>query len=210
MIGRGRVQAPVDRVELTLGVEVLRPEAAPAFQAAAASVAAVLGVLADGGVDSRHVRTADLQLGPRMSYQDNREVLVGYVSGQRLMVTLEGLGTLPRLLTDLATTGVEGVRFEGISFGIGDLGGHGAHARELAVADAATKAAEYARLVGRELGPVVAVIEIPRGGGGPSPQAERMMSAAVDMPVAGGESMIDVSVEVHYEFAPDQPGRSAE
>ena len=198
--GVGSVRAPVDRVELTLTVEVLRPTAAPAFKAAAASVASVLGVLADGGVDSRHVRTADLRLGPRTSYQDNREVLLGYTCSQRLLAGLDGLSTLPRLLGDLATTGVEGVRFEGISFSTADASSFFAAARELAMTDARTKATDYARLAGRELGAVTAISEVPGGGGGPRFERVKTMSAAADMPVAAGESDVEVSIEVRYEL----------
>lgn len=197
--GSGVVRAPVDRVELALAVEVLRPDAGAAFTAAAASVAAVLGVLADDGVDSRHVRTADLQLGPRTSYQDNREVLLGYSCGQRLLATLEGLSTLPRLLSDLATTGVEGVRFEGISFGTADSSAAAGQARELAMTDARTKAADLARLAGRELGAITSIAESTGGGGGPRPMY-KMQAMAASMPVAGGESEISVSIEVHFEL----------
>ena len=192
----------MDRVDLTLGVEVIRPDAAAAFQAAAVSATAVLRVLADGGVDSRHVRTADLRLGPRTEYQNNREVLLGYSCGQRLIAGLEGLGALPRLLTDLATTGVEGVRFEGISFGSTDTAQYFARARELAMQDAHTRAADYARLAGRALGPVVAISEVPRGlgGGGPAPAFTRSMAMAPEMPVAAGESDTEVDIQVCFEL----------
>jgi uncharacterized protein YggE len=197
VIGRGAVQAPVDRVELSVGVEIDRPEPGAAFQVAAASVSAVLGVLADAGVDSRHVRTTDLRLGPRTNYQDGREVVLGYVSGQRLTAVTEGLAGVPRLLGDLAMTGIEGVRFDGISFSTGDTAGYLAQARELAMADARRKAGDYARLAGRELGPVVSISEAPRGGGA-IPLGARMKAMAADMAVAPGESTTEVSVEVVF------------
>ncbi len=200
VIGVASVRTPVDRVELSLGIEVMRPEAAPAFKAAAASVAAVLGVLSDGGVDSRHVRTAGLRLGPRTAYQDNREVLIGYVSGQRLIATLDGLSTLPRLLTDLATTGVEGVRFEGIAFSTADPSVFAGQARELAMADARGKAGDYARLAERAVGAVLAISEIPQGGGGPTPIMKQFSAMSAEMPVAAGESELLVSIQVQYEL----------
>ncbi|MEP6981766.1 MAG: SIMPL domain-containing protein [Nakamurella sp.] len=195
--GQGSVRTPVDRVELSVGVEIDRPEPGVAFQAAAASVSAVLSVLADAGVDSRHVRTTDLRLGPRTHYQDGREVVLGYVSGQHLIAVTEGLAGVPRLLGDLAMTGIEGVRFDGISFRTGDTTPYLSQARELAMADAHRKAADYARLALRELGPVLSVSESP-GGGGPLPVGKRAMAMSAEMAVAPGESATDVSVEVVF------------
>jgi uncharacterized protein YggE len=200
VIGQGSVRTPVDRVELSIGVEVDRPEPGAAFQAAAASVAAVLGVLADAGVDSRHVRTADLRLGPRTNYERNREVVLGYTSGQRLIATLQGLDGVPRLLGDLATTGIEGVRFDGISFSTTDPTEYLVQARELAMADARRKAEEYAQLAGRRLGQVLSVSEALYGGSPVRiPEASYRMSAG-SMPVSGGEATSDVGVQVVFAF----------
>ena len=200
VIGQGRVATPVDRVELSIGVEVDRAEPGPAFRAAATSVAAVLGVLADGGVDSRHVRTADLRLGPRTHWVDNREVVVSYTSGQRLTAILEGLDGVPRLLGDLATTGIEGVRFDGISFSTADPAEYLVQARRQAMDDARRKAGEYAELAGRRLGPVLSVSETTvagGGGGGPRPMA-KVVDLAFSMPVAEGETSAGVAVEVVF------------
>lgn len=198
VLGQGSVRTPVDRVELMIGVEIDRAEPGPAFQAAAGSVAAVLGVLADAGVDSRHVRTADLRLGPRTDYQGNRELVRGYFSGQRLIATLEGLSGVPRLLGDLAATGIEGVRFDGISFSATDPSEYLAQAREHAMADARRKATDYARLAGRELGPVLSVSETFRGGGGAVALGFGAKAASSSMAVAPGEASSDVTVEVVF------------
>ncbi|WP_111767108.1 SIMPL domain-containing protein [Nakamurella deserti] len=198
VIGHGSVRTPVDRVELSIGVEVNRPEPGPAFQAAAASVATVLGVLADAGVDSRHVRTADLRLGPRMSYQDNREVVLGYTSGQRLIATLQGLDGVSRLLGDLATTGIEGVRFDGISFSTSDPTDHLRQAREQAMADARGKAEQYAQLADRRLGQVLSVSESLHGGGPTHIPEAAYLSKAASMPVGAGDTTSVVSVQVVY------------
>lgn len=197
VLGEGSVRTPVDRVQLSIGLEVDRAEPGAAFEAAAAGVTVVLGVLADAGVDSRHVRTADLRLGPRTAYQDGREVVLSYVAGQRLIAVLEGLSGVPRLLGDLATTGIEGVRFEGITFSTADPTAYLARARELAMADARRKASDYARLAGRDLGQVLSVDETP-GPQWSQPAATRLVSAAAEMDVAAGESASSVSVQVVF------------
>ncbi len=199
VVGQGRVRTPVDRVELMIGVEIDRAEPGAAFHAAAASVASVLGVLGDAGVDSRHVRTADLRLGPRTNWVDNREVVVAYTSGQRLIATLEGLEGVPRLLGDLATTGIEGVRFDGIAFSTGDPAEYFVQARRYAMDDARRKAGEYAELAGRRLGPALSVRAMAGGGGGVLvPESAMAYRTHAKMPVAAGESSVDVSVEVVF------------
>ena len=198
VLGQGSVRTPVDRVELNVGVEVDRAEPGRAFEVAAVSVSAVLAVLADAGVDSRHVRTADLRLWPRTNYQDNREIVVSYTSGQRLFATLEGLAGVPRLLADLATTGIEGVRLDGISFSTADPSEYLAQARELAMADARRKAVDYARMAERELGQVLSVREA--NVGGPHEVVDLAFSprSAKSMPIAAGEAMSTVGVEVVF------------
>lgn len=196
--GQGIVLAPVDRVELSIGVEVDRDEPGAAFEVAAGCVTAVLAVLADAGVDSRHVRTADLRLSPRISYLDNREVIVSYVSGQRLFATLEGLAGVPRLLADLATTGIEGVRFDGISFSTADPSEYLAQARAHAMADARRKAVDYARMAERELGRVLSVSEVNGGGQHEVVPVSFSTRAAKSMPIAAGEATVSVAVEVVF------------
>lgn len=199
--GIGHAPAPADRVELMLAVVVSRAEPGPAFEAASRSVTSVLAVLADGGVDSRHVRTADLSLGPRTTFEDGRETVVGYAAGQRLVVVLEGLGMLPRLLGNLATTGIEGVRFDGISFFAADPSGAAAAAREEAMAQARRKATHFAQLAARQLGAVLAITESVRGGS-PIPLGRNTKALAFEtMAVAPGESEVTVTIEVRFALA---------
>jgi uncharacterized protein YggE len=62
VIGSGTAAAAVDRVTISLAVEVARAEPGDAFAGAAATAAQLLTILADGGVDARSVRTSDLTL----------------------------------------------------------------------------------------------------------------------------------------------------
>src|SRR6185312_9654339 len=65
VFGSATVSTPVDRVAITLAVEIVRPDAGEAYRLAADTVTRLLAVLADDGVDARAVRTLDLSLGPR-------------------------------------------------------------------------------------------------------------------------------------------------
>jgi len=201
VIGTGAVRTPTDRVEVSIGIETQRDTASAAFQATAASVEDVLAALRDGGVEDRRVRTVDLRLGPRTTYRDNTEILVGYTCGQRLVADVREIGTLPSLLGAVAGSDVEGVRLEGISFAAGDPAAALAEARAAAVEAARLKAVHFAELAGVALGTVTSLSEATASAGPqPLPKLQRMVAAAAPMPVSPGEAEVTVSVEVHFEI----------
>jgi uncharacterized protein YggE len=198
VIGSGSAAAAVDRVTISLAVEVARAEPGAAFAGAAATAGQLLTILADGGVDARSVRTSDLTLGPRTEYVNGRQQLLGYQAGQRLTVLREGLHGIERLLTDVAALGGEGVRIDGVSLTPAHPTEALALARQGAFEDAKAKAAQYAELAGRTLGDVQWIDERPSNGG-PRPMMARAMAAEA-MPVATGDAQVGVDVTVHWAF----------
>ena len=123
VIGSGTASAAVDRVTISLAVEAVRAEPGDAFGNASDTATRLLSILADGGVDSRSVRTSDITLGPRIEYNNGRQQVLGYQAGQRLTVNREGLHGIERLLTDVASLGGDGVRIDGVSLTPGPSGG---------------------------------------------------------------------------------------
>jgi uncharacterized protein YggE len=200
VVGSAAVAAPVDRVTITIGVEVVRPDAGEAFRLAGETVTRLLAVLADDGVDARAVRTLDLSLGPRTEWADNREVLIGYQTQQRLLVKLDGLAGMERLLTDVATRTGPGVRIENVALTAEHAGAAEAEARQRAWADARVKAEQYAGLAGRTLGAVVLVREGTRDGFKPY-RAVALAAAEKAMPIAGGDTEVNATVTVRWRFA---------
>lgn len=197
--GSGSAAAAVDRVTIFLGVEVVRAEPGDAFALASATATRLLAILADDGVDSRSVRTSDLTLGPRVEYSDGRQQTLGYQAGQRLTVSLDGLGGIERLLGDIASLGGEGVRIDSVSLTAGHPEEALTQARQAAFLDAKVKAGQFADLAGRVLGRVQ-YIEERTSDGGPRPMMARM-AMAESMPVATGDAEIGASVTVQWEFA---------
>ena len=203
MTGSGEAATPVDQVTVSLGVEVLRPDAGEAFRAASATVGNLLTVLSDGGVDSRSVRTHDLTLGPRTDYKDGRQEVIGYSAGQRIVVVLQSLQGIERLLTDVATRAGEGVRIDGVMLSARDAGPAAELAREQAFADARAKADQFAALAGRTLGRVVGIQEDTQHGAPRMRGAALALSASASpMPVATGDTSVSVSVTVTWAFDP--------
>ncbi len=200
-MGHGAASAAVDRVTISLAVEVVRAEPGDAWTVASGTATRLLAVLADDGVDARSVRTSDLTLGPRLEFNGNRQQVVGYQAGQRLTVTRDGLQGIERLLTDVATLGGEGVRIDGVSLTPGHPQDALARARDAAFADATAKAEQLAGLAGRRLGPVVWIDERPAAGA-PRPFGGNVMRAAAaeSMPVATGDTEVTVQLTVHRTF----------
>lgn len=198
--GSGSAAAAVDRVTIQLGIEIVRPQPGDAFAAAAATVTRVLSVLADGGVDARSVRTADLSLRPRTEYLKDRQVLVGYEASQQLIARLGGLHGADRLLTDVATQAGEGVRIDGVSLTADNPEAALTAARAAAFADASRKAAHFAALAGRPLGRVEWIREgVPDRGPRPIGLAGRAQMAE-SMPLATGDAVLSVEVTAHWSF----------
>jgi uncharacterized protein YggE len=200
VVGRGTASAAVDRVTVSLAVEVLRAEPGDAWAVASGTATRLLAVLADDGVDARSVRTSDLTLGPRVEFQGNRQQLIGYQAGQRLTVVRDGLQGIERLLTDVAALGGEGVRIDGVSLTPGHPQDALTQARDAAFADADAKARQLAALAGRTLGRVRWIDERPSGGE-PRPMMAMRAAAAESMPVATGNAEVGVEITVCREFA---------
>ena len=201
VVGSGTASAAVDRVSISLAVEVVRAEPGDAFSNASTTATRLLAILADDGVDSRSVRTYDLTLGPRTEYANGRQQVLGYQAGQRLTVLREGLHGIERLLTDVASLGGEGVRVDGVSLTPGHPEEALGLAREAAFADATAKAQQFAELARRTLGLVQWIDERPTGGGSRPMMARDAAMMAESMPVATGDAQVGVEVTVHWEFA---------
>ncbi|TKV57090.1 DUF541 domain-containing protein [Nakamurella flava] len=200
VVGSGTAAAAVDQVQINLAVEVTRAQLGEAFTTVAQTVTALLTILADGGVESRSVRTTNLSLGPAWDHNHGQPRLAGYQAGQRLIVRVVGVHGLDRLLGDIATLGAEGVRIDNLSMTPGSPGQALAQARDAAFADAKARAEQLAGLAGRRLGPVQSVQEAP-GGGHPDwiPQSTGAFSRQ-SMPVAAGETDVAVELTVHWSF----------
>jgi uncharacterized protein YggE len=196
--GTGSAPAAVDHVTVTLGVQIVRSDAGEAFRTAAGSVAGVLAVLSDHGVDSRSVRTADLSLGPRRTYQDNVETITGYEATQRLVVSLDGLSSIDRMLSDLVSRAGEGLYIEGVTLTASNPREAESDARTAAMIDAREQATALAALAGRPLGQVVRIVDGPEHG--PRPVALMAYRAAGSMPVATGDTAVTVSLSVHFAW----------
>ncbi|WP_043638329.1 SIMPL domain-containing protein [Nonomuraea candida] len=199
VLGEGGVSAAPDMLRLHAGVEVRRASAAEAFAAVRAAAARLSQALRAEGIAPEDLTTADLSLGPE--YEAYPKVSA-YRAAQGFEVVVRDVTHADQVIDTVAGTGEE-ARLHGVTFELSDQGAALGEARSRAFADAAAKAAQYAGLAGRPLGPVVSVSEEHRPGL-PVPMTRRMpMMAAEQAPpsVSPGRQTLMVVVRVGYDFA---------
>ena len=199
--GFGSAAAAVDQVTLQIGVVETRDDAGEAFQAASQTATQVLAVLADDGADARMVRTTDLTLGPRTEWDGTRETVTGYQAAQRLQVTLSALSGVERMLSHVAGTGGGSVRIDSVRLTPTDPDLALRAARVAATADARSRAGQLAALVGRELGEVVWIEEVPDQVGMGRVTLTAGRSGGSDLPLATGDATVAVAVTAHWRLA---------
>lgn len=201
--GRGVVAVDPDVAQLRLGVVVIRPTAAAARSTAATTMQAVLGAMADGGVERRDLRTTLVGLDAVRDYSaESGPTITGYQLTNAVEATIRAIATVGELIDAALAAGATSM--DGLSFRLSDPSAALDEARRRAVADARQRAVTLAAEAGVELGEVVAIVE---GGavdpGPPRPMAELRMKAMADTstPVETGTSEIEVSVSVTFAIA---------
>ncbi|MFI7690856.1 SIMPL domain-containing protein [Nonomuraea sp. NPDC049655] len=195
VVGEGSVQAAPDVLRLLAGVEVRRASASEAFTAVRAAAARLADALAGVGVAAHDVRTVELSLGPEYEVYPK---VSAYRAAQGVEVVVRDLSRADAVIDTVAGVGEE-ARLNGVTFELSDPASVLGEARARAFRDAAAKAAHYAELAGRPLGPVVSISEEIRGG--PQPLVAMAAAAESASSVSPGRQTLTVGVRVGYDFA---------
>lgn len=199
--GHGRTTLPADAADVTLGLELVRPTAAEARDAAAETMAAIVAAVRDAGIAGDDVRTTDLSLGPEMEYRpDGAPRRVGFRLTNRVTVRLRDTGRVADVVDRAIAAGATSL--DGVAFRVLDDAAARRSALAAAVEDARGAAEALAAAAGVRLGAVRAVREADTDG--PRPVAARMAMlearAAADTPVLAGTSEVGAAVEVTWDL----------
>lgn len=193
-----------DRAELTLAISHLAPDAATALDDVANRSQALAAVLANHGVGTADWTTDGVAVAEEYQWKKDTNVLVGHRATTALTVTVRDGDLVGTLIRD-AVTGI-GASVRQLVWRV-DAGNP---ARQTllgeAAADARRRAEAYATALGYRLGEVELISEQPIGpqpGPAPfQPQARAMMAAkAADAEVATSGGVIELSADVHVQFA---------
>jgi len=198
--GRANVAGTPDTLRLDVSVVVTAPSVSEALASANRSAEAVQKSLLGNGVQKRDLATSGLSIAPEYDYSNTGTPrLRGYQVSESLTAQLRDLGRAGEAIGRAVAAGGSAIRVNGISLDLEDTGALVSSARSKAFADARTKAQQYAKAAGRDLGEVVSITEAVST---PTPIA--MPYAAMDsaksasVPIQPGSQDVSVSVSVVF------------
>jgi uncharacterized protein len=197
--GTGTVSGTPDTLLLSMGVQASASSVGSALGRANTAVTAVTGALRGLGVRAPDIQTSGLSIQPE--YTSDTPQPDSYGASESIQVTLRHMSSAGRQISAAVRAGGNAVVVDGISLDLRDTGGLLAAARAAAVADAKVRAAQYARALGRAVGPLVSMTEATAPpalavNGGPVPSAR---SSAV--PVSPGTQQLSVTVTAVFALA---------
>ena len=211
--GRGTITVAPDLATLDLGVEARAANVSEANSQASAAMDAIVEALKARGVKDGDIQTGRFSVYPRYNrveeevdgVRTSREVLTGYRVRNHATVKLRDLDSVGEVIGEVVTAGGDNVQINGVNFRLEDPKPRMAELREIAVADARSKAGHLAELSEVTLGRLVYISEGAAGsptigfGGGyaglpgaPAPAPLRAPS------VSGGEVTLSLSVQAGF------------
>ena len=205
MTGTGEAVGVPDQLSFALAVKANGESVSDALGRANAISRRVLSTLRDHGVRSDDIQTTGLSIDPRYDYNDyGPPVLLGYAVTQRASVLVRSLADAGDALSSAVEAGGDAVRLSRLQLRIGDKDELLRQAREAAVADATTKAKEYATAAGTELGAVTSLREVVSTPGSSRQYLAKdvLLRAEVSpVPIRAGSTDLKVTVAITWSFA---------
>src|SRR4051812_26767095 len=156
VVGYGSATATPRTLVLVLTVDALEPSASAAFETAAERSATIGSVLDRVGVEAADRSTSALQVAEERSWEDNRQVVLGFRARAATTVRIADPSSVAGLLrsaTDLAGASVAGPRWE-----VGADDPARVEACRRAALDGRARAAAYAEALGLRLGPLLEAV----------------------------------------------------
>jgi hypothetical protein len=200
--GEGRASAAPDTALLSIGVSTKEMTVAEASSKVQAAMARLLDSLKGDGIAEKDIQTSQFSINPEYDYQYNQQKLTGYRVTHTLRVKVRDIDQAGKVIDDGVEAAGDLVQVGSISLTIDDTTALRSQAREQAMADAAVKAQELARLAGVELGKPAYISEssaTPYS----QPYAGETMAFSADQAqaqttISPGELEVVVSVQITY------------
>lgn len=193
-----------DIAVLSTGVVTQAPDANSAIRRNAERMTAVVGALRKAGIAERDVQTSGVSLNPEYAYVANRPPRIrGYFASNTVNVTVREIGRLGDILDALVAIGANQV--QGPMFDIEDKDAVLDQARDKAMTKARARADRYAKRLGLRVRRIVSIDESGGRSIGRVPHpvgvaVEQAAAADASMPIAPGENVMNVTLDVVYEL----------
>lgn len=200
--GTGKAFVPPDKADLTLSVEAQGKTAEIARNQAANAMTALIKAVKTAGVSEKDIQTRSVSLYPNYA-PDSANKIIGYQLSNQVAVIVRNLDKLGEVMDAAVSAGGNLTRIQGVNFSISNPDKALAAARELAFRDAKTKAEQYAKLAGINLGSPLHISEGTHIPPTPMPYGELQamkaaMAESAPTPVQAGEQEVSVTVEIMF------------
>ncbi|MYC07252.1 MAG: DUF541 domain-containing protein [Chloroflexi bacterium] len=210
--GRGTITVAPDLATLELGVEARAANVSEANSQASAAMDAIVEALKARGVKDGDIQTGRFSVYPRYNrveeevdgVRTSKEVLTGYRVRNNATVKLRDLDSVGEVIDEVVTAGGDNVQINDVNFRLEDTKPRMAELREMAVADARSKAGHLAELSEVTLGRLIYISEgaagpPARGFAGGSSWPAAPAPAPLRAPsVSGGEVTLSLSVQAGF------------
>ncbi len=196
----GTVKVTPDAVRLNGTVSVVLASSKLALAEVATTTEAVRAALKASGIAVKDIATQSVTTYPEYNYtNDKGSVLVGYRASQSFTVVIRNAANAGAVVDSVVAAGGDNFQLNGVSPFVLDASKAAESARAVAVKNAKTKAASYAKLIGVKLGKVNSLIEV----GSPSISAPIYSDVAVAKSEAAtvidlGEQSVTVSITIQW------------
>jgi uncharacterized protein YggE len=201
LIGTGEVRTRPDIAIVTIGVTKRADTAGEALAQNNSTMAEILDHLKQSGIEPKDLQTSNFTVSPAYFYENQGQQppkIIGYDVSNQLVVTLRDLNRLGTLLDQVVSKGSN--QIYGIGFSLAEPKPLEDEARRLAIADAMRKARLYAEGAGVSLGNIVNISEFVQPPPVPVYMKAERGDAAGSVPIAAGEQLIAVQVNISWEI----------
>jgi uncharacterized protein YggE len=195
----GSVKVVPDAVRMNTTVTVIAGTSKEAQAQVSTTSAAVRAALTAAKIDKKDIATQSITVYPEYNYtQESGSKLIGYRSSQSFAIIIRNAANAGDIVDSVVAAGGDNLQINGVSPFVLDSTKAAESARAVAVKNAKSKAASYAKLLGVKLGKVTYIVENYAPASYPVQialgKAEDAMSTVVDL----GQQDVTVSVTVRW------------
>lgn len=202
LTGHGEVRVAPDLAIVTMGVLSSATTAQDALAANTKAMTDLMAALKAADIEAKDIQTSNFSVNPRYDYGQNNgqpPKLTGYDVSNNVAVIVHKIGSIGDLLDKAVTSGSN--QINGISFSIANPQAAMDEARKKAVTDAKRKAELYVAATSVTLGNVISLSEGGDNYQPPMPMQSKMMAAdSSPVPIAQGEQVISVDINISWEI----------
>jgi uncharacterized protein YggE len=195
----GSVKVVPDAVRMNATVSIISGTSKEAQAQVSKTSAAVRAALVAAQIDKKDIATQSITVYPEYNYtQESGSKLIGYRSSQSFAIIIRNAANAGDIVDSVVAAGGDNLQINGVTPFVLDSTKSAESARAVAVKNAKSKAASYAKLLGVKLGKVSYIVENYAPASYPVQialgKAEDAMSTVVDL----GQQDVTVSVTVRW------------